>query len=280
MNFWLAVISVAVVVVSARPRNSNEVSKRGVNRNCGNLDFWANSGFISTPNYPSNYGDDTTCVYTIQPSNLSSQFYVDFYTCDCFLEDHSICSYDSIRFGNNGTKNCGNVSFRRFSVMSTNGKVEVIFDTDGSVNDRGCKIAYSTQGNLPNCPNSNISIGLTPAVNYSTTSFNYSIPWWNNTTPSFNYSTPWWNNTTPSFNYSTPWWNNTTPSFNYSTPWWNNTTPSFNYSTPWWNTTTAAPSNGSIYDLLNIMYSEAYAVENAFEEYRHAVSNVINRLMP
>lgn len=38
-------------------------------------------------------------------------------------------------------------------------------------------------------------------------------------------------------------------------------------------------SDGSIYDLLNIMYGKAYAVEDAFEQYRHAVSNVINRLM-
>lgn len=78
---------------------------------CGNLVYRGTSGLIYTPNYPNNYDNEMSCVYTLQPRD---DFSVRLHACDCYLEDNPVCRWDSIRFGRNDTKRCGTQTGRSF----------------------------------------------------------------------------------------------------------------------------------------------------------------------
>ncbi|XP_064616791.1 neuropilin-1-like [Liolophura sinensis] len=143
--YTFSVLLLAIVLVVAKPRPpAGHERKRQVTR-CAPQVFTNTSGFIQTPNYPEDYQNNMDCLYTIQPTGLST-FSVDFYACNCDIEssrDRS-CPYDYFELA--GGRYCGVFDGLSGTVPSSGGKVDLRFVSDFSVTRPGCNIAYSVSG--------------------------------------------------------------------------------------------------------------------------------------
>jgi len=116
------------------------------------------SGEVTSPGYPNNYGNDILEETTIEVSENSK---VELTFVDFEVENHDNCGYDSVEVldsdGSQLMKICGDSLPDQ--VISSGNRLKVIFKTDGSVTKKGfratwTKISQSLGGNIksPNFP--------------------------------------------------------------------------------------------------------------------------------
>ena len=92
---------------------------------CGSHTLTEGSYTISSPNYPSNYGNNYDCTYSLTPGAEVSSFSV---SCSAFnLESQSSCRYDWLQVG--GQKFCGTAG----PSVTQVGALDIAFHSDYSV---------------------------------------------------------------------------------------------------------------------------------------------------
>ena len=132
----LAVLLVAVGAAAAKPAVESDPSILfGVSRGgrsalgCGSHTLTAGTYTISSPNYPSNYGNNYDCAYNLTPGSGVTSFRVQ---CAAFsLESHSSCAYDWLSVA--GAKYCGTAA----PAVTKVGALELAFHSDYSVTSTG-----------------------------------------------------------------------------------------------------------------------------------------------
>lgn len=106
------------------------------------------SGFIMTPNYPQNYDASSHCEFliTMDSGNLIDLTIMDFeteYHPNCYLDtikiyDGEIASEDKLLL-----RHCGEQMPNQTTFKSSDNKMLITFETDGSIQKRGFKANYS-----------------------------------------------------------------------------------------------------------------------------------------
>ncbi|KAL9980816.1 hypothetical protein ACROYT_G009454 [Oculina patagonica] len=114
--------------------------------NCGAV-LTNSSGEITSPNYPNNYPDGTTCTWKISPGKTHVNLTIE----DFMLEDSKDCKeFDSVkikvkqsgRYSPEEVYICGSLPSRELNLKVDGTAVEITFTSDASVNARGFKISY------------------------------------------------------------------------------------------------------------------------------------------
>ncbi|XP_032888097.1 mannan-binding lectin serine protease 1 isoform X2 [Amblyraja radiata] len=118
---------------------------------CSDNVFTERSGIVSSPDYPNPYPKSSDCLYRIE---LEDGFVITLDFTGIFdLEDHPdvLCPYDYLKI-KAGMKEfgpfCGDKSPGKIATNSS--RVQVLFHTDDSGDNRGWKFAYTSVGNP--CP--------------------------------------------------------------------------------------------------------------------------------
>eukprot|EP00794_Sanderia_malayensis_P003627 gene3627-4141_t len=128
------------------PRSVTTTSAQG----CGGS-IYRDSGELSSPNYPSNYGNSLNCkwIITAKPGKTIQVVFT-----DVSVEADGLCGYDYVEVGNgavvgeNSRKRlCGELRNQRFT--STANQIWIRFYTDSGVTKRGFKAHWSTGQLLP-----------------------------------------------------------------------------------------------------------------------------------
>ncbi|KAH9509815.1 hypothetical protein Btru_045273 [Bulinus truncatus] len=115
--------------------------------NACNTTINASSGYIVSPNYPSNYPDNSSCYWTIAGSNSSR---VNMSFSEFSLEGGEGCPYDYISIFDGFNKSapllghyCSDII--PSTTLSTKNAMHLIFKSDGSANSKGFKMFYIIQ---------------------------------------------------------------------------------------------------------------------------------------
>ncbi|XP_075046287.1 mannan-binding lectin serine protease 2 [Mixophyes fleayi] len=118
---------------------------------CGDVTYTANSGEITSPDFPGVYPKLTNCRYRIQAEEGFS-IQLRFLHFDVESHPDTVCPYDRLQItakGKDLPPLCGEKLPREMDTSSN--KVDIVFTTDGSGHHTGWKIQYTTKA-LP-CPN-------------------------------------------------------------------------------------------------------------------------------
>ncbi len=114
---------------------------------CGG-EYQQPTGYITSPYYPDSYPNDRECVYVIsQPPG--TRIHLEFMEFD--VESHSDCMFDylEVRDGDNENstligKFCGGPTSIPAPVDSQHNYLWLRFGTDGSIQNRGFRLNYTT----------------------------------------------------------------------------------------------------------------------------------------
>ncbi|XP_052223949.1 procollagen C-endopeptidase enhancer 1-like [Dreissena polymorpha] len=117
---------------------------------CGNTNLTGTEGTIKSPNYPSKYPNDITCIYHIIADASTTRIYFKFD--NIFdVEDDPTCQYDYIKIttdGVNANKHgplCGTTAPTPFNVPGN--QAVVVLMADSSTVSKGFRVDLEAHGN-------------------------------------------------------------------------------------------------------------------------------------
>ena len=116
-----------------------------------NLTYYSNSGYIRSPNFPSNYPNNVKCYYRIMTSNLSSRITLYFQRFN--LESHSNCMYDAVKIYDGLSTSAPQLGrtegFCGISIpptlTSSGNSLLIVFHSDNIVTRSGFEIFYTSK---------------------------------------------------------------------------------------------------------------------------------------
>ena len=119
-----------------------------------NQTYYSNSGYMRSPNFPSNYPNNAKCYYRIMTSDLPSR--ITLYFQQFNLEPQSNCTYDAVKIYDGLSMSapqqgrtegfCG-ISIPP-TLTSSGNSLLIVFDSDKSVTRTGFEIFYTSKSSF------------------------------------------------------------------------------------------------------------------------------------